>query len=538
MTSYDLVPYGGWSYAFTFPDLLATVAKLRGIDSPPVENCRVLEIGCAAGDNLIPMAEILPGSHFVGIDFAARQIEQGREALAHLGLTNVALFHMDLADWGGTLGQFDYVIAHGIYSWVAKPIRSALLSLVGDVLTRTGVAYISYNTYPGWHMLESMRRMMLYHIRDIQGPEEQAAAARELIGFLVKATDSTPYGLVSFPAAYQQLVNGYFHGVLNMEGRADSHFLHDELEAVNEPCYFHEFVDHAAAHGLDYVADAEFSSGLTAALPGEVVAKMTEIAPSQRDRGQYSDFVVNRTFRRSILCRGGISMTPAVDMSVMDHLYFASQAQGQLAPGADPEAASIEFAVGDGPTLTSDHAVTIVGITHLRSIWPQRATLDEILDLAYAQMIETNPHLHEELFAALADRENERRATDRFLLATNLLQAYSINGELVSFHLTSAPFTTQVGIKPIASSWARWESTKRSVVTDLRLRRVALSPQSRYLLPLLDGTRDRDALIKVIQEDFSEATALWREDSSMPLSVQIDDTLEQIARSALLLAST
>ncbi len=560
MTSYDLVPYGGWSYAFTHPDVLATVARLRGLATAPVETCRVLEIGCAAGYNLIPMAISLPNAEFVGIDASIRQIDEGREIAAHLDVPNVDLLHQDLSDWDGSLGQFDYIIAHGIYSWVPQPVRDALLALCHRALAPNGVAYISYNTYPGWHMMESMRRMMLYHIRGIEEPTQRAAAAKELIGFLVQATGAASYRLSSYPAAYEQLLNGYYHGILNMPDRVDSLFLHDELEAVNDPCYFHEFLDQTAQHGLAYVADAEFSTGLPTSLPVETAANLLALAQSNGESGesgQYLDFVVNRTFRRSLLCHKEVVLTPAIEADVLETLHFAAHARGQLAEGTDPEAASVEFVSGDGAKLLSDHPVTIVGMTCLKSIWPARATLNQVLKMAYTELMETNLHLRAELYAALTGTDQPRQDEDRRLLASNLLQAYCTSGELVSLHSHAGSYTTEITPRPVASPWARWEAGRRTTVTDLRLRRVALTPHCRYLLTLLDGTRTADELCGMIARDDSEAGAIWHQPPASPsegtpsegtpwegpqielpvvaLSEQVADTLAQIANCALLI---
>jgi len=544
--SYDLVPYGGWSYAFTHPDNMATVARLHGVPAPAIDGCRVLEIGCAAGYNLVPMALTLPNAHFVGIDSAAHQIDEARRIVDDLGLSHVRFYHMDMADWDGSLGTFDYIIAHGIYSWVAAPVRSALLSICRHALAPQGVAYVSYNTYPGWHMMEAMRRMMLYHIREIDDPGRQTAAAKELIGFLIKATDAGSHRLSSYPSAYEHLLKGYYHGVLNLPGRVDSLFLHDELEEINEPCYFHEFVAHAGRHGLVHLADAELSTGLAASLPKEAAANLAAMAAPGGDIGQYLDFVVNRTFRRSLLCHQEATPTSVIDLDVLDQLYFASNARGLLSPGADPEAASVEFVARDGTKLITDHPATIVGLSHLHSIWPRRATLDEVLDVAYARMIETNPHLRDELVAAMTGVDHVRRSEDRKRLASHLLQAYCTSGELISFHLHPGVFTTQIAARPRASAWARWESAKRSTVTDLRLYRVKLSPRCRYLLLLLDGTRDVDALCRVIEADETEAGAIWRESpqpapdgpavepSLSGLRERVEEILRQIAARALL----
>jgi hypothetical protein len=331
-----------------------------------------------------------------------------------------------------------------------------------------------------------------------------------------------------------------------LPGRVDSLFLHDELEEVNDPCYFHEFVEDARQHGLAYVADAEFSTGLPNVLPDEVATNLAAIVPPNGDAGQYLDFVVNRTFRRSLLCQQDIPLAPAVELDDLDAFYFSGKSRGLLAPGTDPEAASVEFVAMDGAKLTTDHPVTIVAFTHLKSIWPQRITLNEAQNAAYVQLMETNPHLREELYAALTGADQARRDADRRLMADNFLRAYCTSGELLSLHVHPGTFTTQIAQKPAASLWARWESTRRGTVTDLRLRRVTLSPQCGYLLPLLDGTRDVETLCQLIEADESEAGAIWRKPPQAPaegpqielpmpdLRAMVVDSLEQIASSGLL----
>src|SRR3954454_103006 len=95
-TTYDELPYDDHVFAATHPATLATVAALHGLDPPPVDRCRVLDLGCAAGSNLWPMALALPGSEFVGVDLSPVQIARGREVAADLVLANVALHARDV----------------------------------------------------------------------------------------------------------------------------------------------------------------------------------------------------------------------------------------------------------------------------------------------------------------------------------------------------------------------------------------------------------------------------------------------------------
>ncbi len=94
-TSYDEVPYASHAFPQTHPNTMATVATLFGMTPAPVTNCRVLELGCAAGFNIIPMAAALPDSRFVGVDLSSRQVAEGQEAIKALGLTNVELRQLE-----------------------------------------------------------------------------------------------------------------------------------------------------------------------------------------------------------------------------------------------------------------------------------------------------------------------------------------------------------------------------------------------------------------------------------------------------------
>src|SRR5260221_642375 len=159
MPTYDEIPYPNLSHVQSHPDTLATLTSLLGLSPAPIENCRILEIGCASGGNLIPMALSLPASILVGIDYSARQIRDGQSAIDAIGLTNVSLRHMNILEITPEFGEFDYIIAHGVFSWVPADVREKLLDICKQNLAPAGVAFVSYNVYPGWHMLANIRDM-------------------------------------------------------------------------------------------------------------------------------------------------------------------------------------------------------------------------------------------------------------------------------------------------------------------------------------------------------------------------------------------
>src|SRR5262245_10234755 len=121
--TYDEMPYDSYPYIQTHPSRLAVIATLFGMNPPAVEKCRVLELGCASGGNLIPMAEMLPASEFVGVDLSGRQIADGQRIVDALGLSNITLRHASILDVDESYGPFDYVICHGVFSWVPDQVR-------------------------------------------------------------------------------------------------------------------------------------------------------------------------------------------------------------------------------------------------------------------------------------------------------------------------------------------------------------------------------------------------------------------------------
>jgi len=197
-SSYDVVPYPSFPFPQSHPDRLATLATLFGMRPPPVKRCRVLELGCASGGNLIPMAVELQESTFVGIDLSIRQLAEGQAAIEALGLQNIQLMHMNILDVPADCGQFDYIIAHGVYSWVPPAVQDQILAICKQHLSPNGVGDVSYNTYPGWHFRGMIRDMMRYHAGQFPELRMRMEHARALLAFLAKSVpaDHDVYGML------------------------------------------------------------------------------------------------------------------------------------------------------------------------------------------------------------------------------------------------------------------------------------------------------------------------------------------------------
>ena len=315
-STYDDVPYEGGIVLGTHPDRLGSMGKLFGIPVADPEHCSVLEIGCAAATNLLPMAYGLPNSTFVGIDPSERQIEMGRQFVADYGATNVELHALGaeaILDWDR---KFDYIVCHGVFSWVNESAQEAILEACRRLLAPNGVAYISYNTLPGFYSRAAIREMLRFHASHFPSSQERAQQSRSLLKFLSDATQ-----LSSMPTLSAH------HSALEdewdlLEGMPDSYLIHEHLTEHNQAFYFHEFVDLATAHELQYLGDAAFHTMMVNDLPADVARQIGEISSSQLLLEQYRDFVVNRMFRKTLLCHKDARLERQVSLGVLSSMQY------------------------------------------------------------------------------------------------------------------------------------------------------------------------------------------------------------------------
>jgi methyltransferase-like protein/ubiquinone/menaquinone biosynthesis C-methylase UbiE len=442
----------------------------------PPRCCRVLELGCASGGNLIPLAEALPTSHFSGLDLSPTQIAEGQEAIAHLGLRNIDLHCRDLAEIEAAYGEFDYIIAHGLYSWVPEEVRSRLLEVCRRSLAPQGIAYVSYNVFPGWHLLGAIREMLLYHTRDATDPASRASAARDFISFFVEATPADAGPFAAFVHAYQEQVGGRDR----VGGsRGEDLLLHDELAEINEPFHFANFVHAAEEHDLQYVADADFPTSTLRFAPN-VRERLHKYANNPVEMEQYADFLRARTFRQSLLCRSDVELSRRLRVSdaPLRELYFSSAAR--LA--SEPSDQIGEFETADGRRLRTNHPVSRAAMEVLIEKAPETLTFEQLLtaatEVAKGRGIEID-----------VQRDSQE-------IATTLLKGFLDNMALVEFRLEAPALTKSCSTRPVASPYARWRASSGDlVVTNRKHQRVEIDEATRRLLALLDGSRtQRDIL--------------------------------------------
>ena len=308
-TIYSELGYKSMPFPYTTPATLEAYAALVGISAPNPKTARVLELGATYGGNIISQALFNPDATFVGIELSQEQVEKGNEVIANAGLTNVSLVQSDIASIGSEIGTFDYIIAHGVYSWVDDGVKDALLRLIDEHLAEDGLAYVSYNTYPGWHTMEEVRQLMMFSNRDkAQFNHKEKVLHGKTIGSIVGSQ------ILKYDNLKER--NSKFLGALRSVMQKDEYYVgHDHLEPNNDPVYFYQFNDHLEAHNLAYLCDADLTLSMVRSFDADIADTLDKLALNDHvAQEQYLDFMLDTTFRKSIICKAKHAESVTYDM--------------------------------------------------------------------------------------------------------------------------------------------------------------------------------------------------------------------------------
>lgn len=472
--TYDEVPYPSSSFPQTHPLRLATMARLFGLSPASPSRCRVLELGCADGANLIPLAELYPDSEFVGLDLSSRQIEAGREVVRQVGLPNIRLEQGDLLTFDPGEQRFDFIIAHGLYSWVPDSVRERIFALCQQALTSQGVAYISYNTLPGWHMRGMIRHMTLYHASHFEQTSERVAQARALVRFLADAVPAVG-------SAYGQFLQAELAA---MEHWQDGYLRHDLLEDDNRAFYFHEFIRDARRHHLQYLSEPDLSSMLAGNLSPSVQSTLASISRDLIAMEQYMDFLRNRSFRMTLLVRDGLRLERGLDPRLLRTCWFSANAH-PVSPAPDTRAGVREtFRLANGTTFSSESALFKTLICLLHEARPNGLRYEDLLGRVRERLSPGGSMLE-----AVTGRDREEEAVCQqvmMLYGSNLVEVLCEPPVACSPPEVRLPRTTEL-MKHQARNHPRH-------VTNLRHLCVPIDGFARQVIELLDGHRDLAAV--------------------------------------------
>ncbi|WMP17108.1 class I SAM-dependent methyltransferase [Thiothrix lacustris] len=468
---YDELTYETNPFPETHPGNLAALGRLFGIQTASPQQCRVLELGSATGGNLIPMAWHLPQSAFVGVELSAAQVEIGQRIVSTLVLPNIRLEVGDILELDpARIGQFDYIIAHGVYSWVPPVVREKILRLVRDCLTPHGLAYISYNVLPGWRMRGSLRDLLLHATREVTG-----AAAK--YNTAIAALERLQQALQGAVADSQQYVQKEITYLLAAH---PSYLLHEYLAGENNAFLFSEFLADAGRHELQYVCETDLHTLFDTTLSQPAQTALADIEdPLQHE--QWMDFVQMRAFRKSVLCRADLPLERAIDIDVFTAYFYSANLRLKGKENLNNTKPST-FLTSDNAELSVTHPLSKAALLYLQDVHPYTPDFDELYVNAATKVREAGG----KAFAAA-----------RSELVSELFSLYSYRA--VYAQVIPCLQHPEWPEHPQATALARlqvaqgWES-----VASIRHQALSLDNFSSRLLQELDGSRTVPELVSYL----------------------------------------
>ena len=380
---------------FTHPRQLSASALMSDFQPVDPSNARILELGCATGGNLTPIAGSLPYSECIGIDPFAAQIEIAQMRADRSGISNVTYLPIGVSDLDRLEGKFDYIIAHGLFSWISDEHREDTLQLCFEKLNDHGLAYISFNTYPGWHQREIVRNLVCWQKRLLDKrviSEDQKDKDAKLI-------KESRLALKFFSQnALKQDMKGCRELLAQIETDIskfpDWYLAHEYLLEHNQPLYFERFLELIHAHQLTYLCDASSNVHLASHfLSAMSLRELHLMTDKPLDVEQGIDFLLNRTLRRAIitkrpqeerqfLCPPYVWSEPSkegVDRRLNQELFVASPYKPMSEINNISDVTSYGSQTIPGEQMIINQPAENVIMILLSTIWPDSLSIDQLM---------------------------------------------------------------------------------------------------------------------------------------------------------------
>lgn len=360
---YDELPYLAFPVEWTTPEHLALASLLHGGPRVSLERYRVLELGCAGGANLLPLAWYRQQGDFTGIDASARQIDIANQSKQQLGLSNLHFIQADFRSAANQLeGPFDIIMAHGVFSWVTKEVRDAMLELCKSVLAPGGLLYLNYNTHPGWTVRGMVRDFLMKQTADIDSLKERAELCREIAARVIAPLKNGEH-------AYTQLMANEFQMVINNH---PAYIAHEYLSPENNAYWRSEFFAILNSFGFDYVADADFNC-----ISNRITADFAQLLSRDNLAGgvaeDSADLMCYRQMQSPILTRTPFTKN-ACSNDEFGNLFMASR----LEPVETKQGGNATFRHPDGPEIETSDETIRRALIELQPLWPRGRRINEL----------------------------------------------------------------------------------------------------------------------------------------------------------------
>ncbi len=506
--AYDVVPYPSYCYPQSSPAHLHAQAQVFGLSAPDIDTARVLEIGCASGSNIIPLAARFPKAKFVGVDLSTVQVELAQARAQQLGLKNLSLHAESITDCAFKRGdRFDYIIAHGVYSWVPAPVRERILEICGRHLSKNGVAFISYNTLPGWNAVKTIRDMMIYHGQSFDDPGRKVVEARNMLKFVAD-------NMKNQSGPYKETLEAE---IKTLQSADDNYLFHDHLEGTNDPCYFHEFASAAAVQGLAYLADSDLPSMFLGNQTEKVSGTLSQINDPVRLE-QYLDFVTNRRFRSSLLVRAGTTVDRRLSPERLKNSRLIPQYRFQEPAGDAPEKLKLAYVSNAEQTATIQGRLACAAMVEILNALPNRLSVAEVAQRVAPKLKDAEKTTPDDLVPQLG----------QLFLNFMLSGVFNLSGDQ-----TTA--VTELSEKPMAFPAAVVIGRDMSLLPNLHHEVVRLNDDQRLVLQYVNGDNTHDDIAAAVRDHITrgELTLNVQGEPLTSDSPTFDDNLRQYVQATL-----
>jgi SAM-dependent methyltransferase len=464
---YEGVAYKGQAYRSAHPERLWAIARLVGINAPIPKTARVLELGCGDGTNLLAMASTLPGAYVEGVDLSETIMSIAYEEKENIGASNLHLSAASIANYTPRQSTYDYIIAHGVWSWVPPDVQDAIFDIIAKHLAPNGVAYVSYNTRPGWDLRGVVRDAIRWRVRNLDDPEAQLATARTFVATMARNLENQTSS----------------HSVLwcqtdeRFREASDGYLYHDYLSPYNDAVHLETFVERARRHELAYMGEARFSDMLTSRSPIDVSAiGATDETLTQE---QIVDYLRCRSFRRTLLTHShitrNINLHPLETISAM----WISMHGGPVSNTGNESGEATIYETSDGVQIECEDSLSKIALACIHAIHPGAVTFKELL----------------QRIANVS--EYDESADTAANLACLLSDCFAVG--LLELHPSAPAVATAVSKTPRGYMLAQQQAKNGCErVTNVYQQTVHLDSLERALLIACTGSLSRDGLLEAL----------------------------------------
>ena len=292
------VPYTHGYYRVLSPTMIATAMELAGFNPPDLDQpLNYCELGMGFGVSLVAHAACFPRMHFYGNDFNPEHVRYARTLAADAQLPNLTLLEDGFDELlARELPPMDFIVMHGIWSWISPRLRQVIVAFIERRLRPGGVVYVSHNALPGWSSLMPLRELMGLHARHL-APEARTPAehASRALDFMA--------GMQRNGAAYFGAAPAVPRRLDELRAEDPNYLPHEYLTPDWHPKYAHEVAAELAEAGLSYAARSHLEEHVDAHTLGRAARAHLATVPDAPLRETLRDYYLNMAFRCDLYSR-------------------------------------------------------------------------------------------------------------------------------------------------------------------------------------------------------------------------------------------